>query len=229
MRAERRYAVGELSSRGVIHTTMSQYKQNWLQDFVSPAVGNLMFANVACYFLQASTYKMVLLFGLWPWGSRNGFDVWQLFTHGFLHANTTHLFFNMFGLWMFGTQLERLWGTRPFLFYYFVCLIGAGLVQLLVTTSGAPTIGASGAVFGLLLGFGMMYPNRMVFMLFIPIPIKAKYFVVIYGLIELFMGVSMRNPGIAHFAHLGGMIFGFIIIQYWRGRLPWKPSRTLNR
>jgi membrane associated rhomboid family serine protease len=124
----------------------------------------------------------------------------------------------MFALYMFGLPIERAWGTRRFLVYYLVCLIGAGLVQLGVAALAGevyPTIGASGAVFGLLLAFGMMYPNSRIMLLIPPIPMKAKYFVIGYGVLTLLFGMTGVMPGIAHFAHLGGMLFGLVMILYW--------------
>jgi membrane associated rhomboid family serine protease len=144
-----------------------------------------------------------------------------LISYGFLHGGLAHLFFNMFALYMFGLPVERVWGPRRFLVYYFVCMIGAGVVQLLVAaiTGGVyPTIGASGAVFGLLLAFGLMFPNSTIVLLIPPIPMKAKYFVVGYGLLTLFMGMTGTMANVAHFAHLGGMIFGFAMIMYWGSR-----------
>ena len=125
----------------------------------------------------------------------------------------------MFGLWMFGRDLERMMGAKRFLIYYLTCIVGAGIVQLTVAaTQGGvyPTVGASGGVFGLLLAFAMAFPNRMIVLLIPPIPMKAKYFVAIYGGLELYLGLSGRSPGVANFAHLGGMFFGFLLIQYWR-------------
>ena len=163
---------------------------------------------------------LVYHFALWPAGSpRVEFHVWQLLSYGFLHGNLNHIFFNMFGLWMFGRDIERMMGARRFLIYYLTCVIGAGIVQLLVAgTQGGiyPTIGASGGVFGILLAFAMAFPNRVIMLLFPPIPMKAKYFVLMYGLLELYLGLSGRAPGVANFAHLGGMFFGFMLIQYWR-------------
>jgi membrane associated rhomboid family serine protease len=161
---------------------------------------------------------------LWPLDSvRADFYPWQLLTYGFLHGGTMHLVFNMFMLWMFGRELELLMGQRRFLTYYLTCVIGAGFVQLMVavlTGSPNPTVGASGGVFGLLLAFGMAFPNRMIMLMFPPIPMKAKYMVVLFGLFELYLGLSGRAPGIANFAHLGGMLFGFLLIQQWK-----KPRR----
>ena len=156
------------------------------------------------------------------------FYFWQLITYGFLHGDMAHLFFNMFALWMFGVPLEQRWGSQRFSLYYFVCLVGAGLVQLAVAyLSGEvyPTVGASGAVFGLLLAFGMIYPNQKIMLLFIPVPIPAKWFVIGYGVIELLMGVGGIMPGVAHFAHLGGMAFGFALLWYWGWR-PGRPGRV---
>ena len=159
-------------------------------------------------------------FALWPAGApRPEFHIWQLLSYGFLHGNLNHIFFNMFGLWMFGRDIERMMGARRFLIYYLTCVIGAGIVQLIVAgTQGGiyPTIGASGGVFGILLAFAMAFPNRVIMLLFPPIPMKAKYFVLMYGLLELYLGLSGRAPGVANFAHLGGMFFGFMLIQYWR-------------
>jgi membrane associated rhomboid family serine protease len=128
----------------------------------------------------------------------------------------------MFGLWMFGQDLERLWGPQRFLVYFLVCVVGAGMIQLLVAgwQGGLyPTVGASGGLFGLLLAYGLTFPNRIVVPLFPPIPMRAITFVIVFGLLELYLGVSGGAPGIANFAHLGGMLFGFFMLRYWqRGR-----------
>jgi len=157
---------------------------------------------------------------LWPYGSGfPGFYPWQLLTYGFLHGGLMHLAFNMFMLWMFGRELELLMGPRRFLTYYLTCVIGAGVVQLIVAAmqgGNYPTVGASGGVFGLLLAFGMAFPNRMIMLLFPPIPMKAKYMVILFGVLELYLGLSGRAPGIANFAHLGGMLFGFLLLQHWK-------------
>jgi membrane associated rhomboid family serine protease len=148
---------------------------------------------------------------------------WQLVTYGFMHdtGSLMHIIFNMLMLWMFGRDLERLMGPKRFLTYYMVCVVGAGLVQLLVGFIqgwGVPTVGASGGVFGLLLAYGMAFPNRRIMLMFPPIPMKAKYFVIMLGIFELSIGVSGVNNGIANFAHLGGMLFGFVLIKHWGKR-----------
>jgi membrane associated rhomboid family serine protease len=131
---------------------------------------------------------------------------------------------------MFGTLIELVWGSRRFLVYYFTCVVGAAIVHLAVLalmSSGPvdpiPTVGASGGVFGILLAFGLRFPNQYILLLIPPIPIKAKYFVVIFGAVELYFGITGTQAGVAHFAHLGGMAAGLLLILYWRGKLPWKP------
>ena len=156
---------------------------------------------------------------LWTFGSEL-FVPTQLLTYGFLHGDTTHLLVNMFQLWMFGRDVERVWGAKRFLVFFLVCVVGAGLVQLLVAAlSGGfyATLGASGGVFGVLMAYGLLFPNRQVMLLFPPIPMKAKYLVILFGVFELVYGVGGYAPGVAHFAHLGGMAFGFALITYWRG------------
>ncbi|MDX2427664.1 MAG: rhomboid family intramembrane serine protease [Xanthomonadales bacterium] len=163
---------------------------------------------------------------LWPLYS-NYFQPWQLISYAFLHGSFNHLFFNMFALWMFGLPIEKLWGSRKFTEYYVICIIGAGLVQLLVQyISGNvyPTIGASGAVFGLLLAYGVTWPNAKLFLIFFPVPIKAKWFVLIYGGVELIFGVTGAMPQVAHYAHLGGLIFGAGLLWRWG----WRPGMTWN-
>lgn len=158
--------------------------------------------------LPMSLYDRYLV--LYPIGK--GFYPWQLLTYQFVHANFNHIFFNMFSLWMFGYVLENYWGTRRFILYYLLCGIGAGVTCLIV---GTPTVGASGAVYGILLAFGMMFPNERIYLYFL-LPIKAVWFVIIFGLIELFDGIFMNGDGVAHFAHLGGMLTGFVIMMLWR-------------
>ena len=162
-----------------------------------------------------------LWLALWPLGSGQ-FAPWQLLTYAFLHGDLMHLFFNMLGIWMFGSELERLWGQKRFIQMLLAGAIAAALVQLvfnLVIGSRAPMVGASGALFGLLLCYGMLFPNRTIMPLFPPIPMKARTFVIVFGALELFFGVR-GDVGVAHFAHLGGMLGGFLMIRYWRGQSP---------
>jgi membrane associated rhomboid family serine protease len=207
---------------------------------MTPVIGLLLALNAVAFLLQGfGGSGLVEAFALWPLAPEvplrlaPGFAPWQLVTYAFLHGGMTHLFFNMFALWMFGSQIELRWGARRFAFYYLFCVIGAGALQLMISTSAAksgmiyPTIGASGGVFGVLLAFGMMFPNQRIVLLFPPIPIKAKWFVLGYGVLELWMGITGTQPGIAHFAHLGGMLFGLVLILYWRGKLPVRPDRTI--
>jgi len=204
---------------------------------VTPIVGGLLLLNIGIYFLlpQAMSWEIYQQFALWPlaggltgvwpdWAGR--FAVWQLVTYGFLHGGFFHLFFNMFALWMFGSVLEQVWGASRFLFFFLFCVVGAGLVQLFVATqalgSGSlyPTVGASGGVFGVLLAFAMLFPNQQLRLLIPPVAIKAKYLVILYGAFTLYAGVSGSLGGVAHFAHLGGMVFGFFLVQYWRSGFP---------
>ena len=203
---------------------------SWHPTTQPPAAYIIIGLTVLAYFLQNAAFVEALrLFALWPLSTPSqmslgqlsiatGFEPWQLISYGFLHGGWAHLFFNMFAFYMFGLPIERAWGTQRFVVFYVVCLIGAGLVQLLVAhISGEiyPTIGASGAVFGILLAFGMMYPNTRLMLLFPPIPVKAKWFVLGYGVLTLVMGITGTMAGVAHFAHLGGMLFGLILILYW--------------
>ncbi len=166
------------------------------------------------------------IFALWPLGS-GIFLPWQVLTYAFLHGGIAHLFFNMFGLWMFGSELERLWGGRRYMQFLLAGVLAAAAAQLLITAlagSRVPTVGASGGLFALLLAFGMLFPNRTIMPLFPPIPMKARTFVIVFGALELLLGLSGRS-GIAHFAHLGGMVGGFLMIRYWRGQPPFKGRR----
>ena len=175
------------------------------------------------------------------------FHVYQLITYMFMHGGFEHIIFNMFALWMFGCVVERVWGAKKFLFYYIACGVGAGLFQeaaqyvsylyndfsayqFIVDANGAPlpmgdylnlwtTVGASGAIYAILLAFGMIYPNERIFIFPLPVPIKAKYFVIGYAAIELFSALATRGDGVAHIAHLGGMVFGFFMIRYWRKQM----------
>ena len=211
-----------------------------------PVTRNLLIINIVVFALQqVMNDTLIAHFALWPWGPDQlaqgadgsvvsvGFRVWQLVSYGFMHGGFTHIFFNMFALYMFGGAIERTFGSRNFTVYYFVCMIVAALAQLVIvkyyTHGFAPTLGASGAVFGLLLAFGMLYPQEKLMLIFLPIPIPAWLFVIGYALVELVLGVTGTQAGVAHFAHLGGMVGGYVMIQYWRGRLPLKPQRRLLR
>ena len=198
-----------------------------------PVISFLLISNVMIYLLEQLWPNFIIgNFALWPLtpdliltGSpvNNNFMPWQLISYAFLHGSVMHIFLNMYALWLFGVGLENLWGSRVFAIYYFVCALGAGLTQLVVTSISGdyyPTIGASGGVFGLLLAFGLFFPNQILILLIPPVPIKAKWFVIIYGLIELWFGVSGTEAGVAHFAHLGGMLFGFLLIFYWHKHPP---------
>ena len=207
---------------------------------------NLIITNLLFFFgtFVASKYGINLNYHLGlHYFQAEGFNLAQLFTYIFMHGGFTHLFFNMFALWMFGRILENYWGSRKFLIYFLVCGVGAGIVQEIVQfievqsilsdlaksglagaminkqvfNSMAYTVGASGAVYGILLAFGVLFPNQRLFIIPFPFPIKAKYFVIGYAIIELYAGIG-NKPGdsTAHFAHLGGMIFGLILLYYWR-------------
>jgi membrane associated rhomboid family serine protease len=165
-------------------------------------------------------------FALWPL-STGLFRPWQLITYAFLHGGAFHLLFNMLGLWMFGSELERLWGNQRYLMFLLAGALSAAGVQLLWTHligSHAPTVGASGALYALLLAFGMLFPNRTIQLLIPPVPMKAKVYVAVFGGLELLMGLSGPS-GVAHFAHLGGMLGGFLMIRYWRGQAPFPRRR----
>ncbi|HTY92246.1 MAG TPA: rhomboid family intramembrane serine protease [Steroidobacteraceae bacterium] len=183
-----------------------------------PVTRALLLANVAVFVLQLLTGTLLpQWFALWPPGTL--FEPWQLLTYAFLHEGFLHIFFNMFALFMFGTPLERFWGGRRFVIFYFVCVLTAGLTQQTVALfeqSQSPTLGASGGIFGLLLAFAMYFPRQRIMLLFPPIPMPAWVFVPIYGLVELYEGVSGTEPGVAHFAHLGGMLGGAAVILFWR-------------
>jgi membrane associated rhomboid family serine protease len=187
-----------------------------------PVTQALLLINVGIFCLQFLFGQWIdPLFALWPLRSGE-FLPWQVVTYAFLHGSIGHLFFNMLGLWMFGAELERVWGPKRFLQFYAASVLAAAATQLIVTynSSPFPTVGASGGLFGLLLAFGMMFPNRMILLLIPPIPMKAKYFVAIFGALELVFGVTGSSAGIAHFAHLGGMLGGYLMIRYWRGQPP---------
>jgi membrane associated rhomboid family serine protease len=183
-----------------------------------PVTQALILANVLVFVLETLIGSAaVTRFALWPLGPQ--FQPWQLLTYAFLHGSVWHLLLNMFALYMFGSDLERVWGPRRYLLYYVVCVLAAALSQIAFAATTAahyPTIGASGGVFGLLLAFALYFPQRMIVLLFPPIPMPAWLFATLYGVIELVSGVAGLAGGVAHFAHLGGMLGGFLLIRYWR-------------
>jgi len=187
---------------------------------------NLLIINALVYLAQyllggkSGQFTIIDYYGaLFPVESEH-FYPHQIITYMFLHGGIGHVFFNMFAVYMFGRTLEMVWGPRKFFFYYIITGIGAGVVQLIVTYltgSPYPTVGASGAVFGILVAFGMLFPNAELMLIFPPIPIKAKWFVIGYGALELFLGFAGRaGDNVAHFAHLGGLFVGLIFLLYWR-------------
>ena len=205
--------------------------------FLPPVVKNLLILNVLFFLADVSLQPRGIDLTRWlglHYITAQDFYPWQFITYMFMHGNFSHLFFNMFALWMFGYALENYWGSKRFLVYYLITGVGAALIQTGVLaleirsmTAELPpfaaqhyinqivTVGASGAVYGILLAFGMCFPNVPIFLYFF-LPIKAKWFVIIYGVIELFAGIGGTADGVAHFAHLGGMIFGLLLILYWR-------------
>lgn len=209
-------------------------------DRIPPVVKNLIIINVIMYVATLLIGNVMYeKFSLFYIGS-NWFRPYQFLTHMFMHGGFFHILFNMYTLFMFGSVLENVWGGKKFLFYYLVTGIGAALVHsgvMFIEASSlmnsyeagnmmaqiklsqiynTPTVGASGAIYGLLLAYGMLFPNNIMQLFFPPIALKAKYFVLIFGALELFLGLSDSGSNIAHFAHLGGMIFGYFLIVYWR-------------
>jgi len=194
-----------------------------------PITRSLLIANLAVYLLQSVFGDILILwFGLWPLHTPPTFGAefmpWQVVTYGFLHGGLMHIGFNMLALYMFGGQLELVFGARRFLVYFIGCIFAAALTQLavLAVVGGQiyPTIGASGGVFGLLLAYGLFFPHRKVMLIFPPIPMPAWLFVTLYGLLEIYLGVTGTQSGVAHFAHLGGMLGGWMLIRQWRRRPP---------
>lgn len=200
---------------------------------LTPVVQWLLLINGALFLAEQFFFGPLLVwFALWPLGLvETGalaegvprFLPWQVVTYGFLHGGLLHLVLNMYALWLFGTRLEYLWGSRRFATYYLVCVVGAALAQMVVSEvslaqggDAYPVLGASGGVFGVLLAFGLTFPEARLMLLFPPIPIKAKWFVLIYGVVELTAGVTGTMEGVAHFAHLGGMVTGAYLLYRWR-------------
>jgi membrane associated rhomboid family serine protease len=190
-----------------------------------PVTKFLLFACTAVFCLQLLSGMGMLPLELWLalWPLESGrFLPWQVLTYAFLHGSFGHLFFNMLGLWTFGSELERLWGPRRYIQFLIASVLAAAAVQLVFTSligSLSPTVGASGGLYGLLLAFGMLFPNRTLMLLIPPIPMKAKWYVLVFGALELLLGLT-GGMGVAHFAHLGGMLGGFLMIRYWRGKPP---------
>lgn len=202
----------------------------------------LLIMNIGMFLLQLYTGSVGLIeaLALWPVDFAGSviyestqvrsqmpqFQLWQLLSYSFLHGNLMHLLLNMYALWLFGSRLEVRWGLRNFTLYYFVCVLGAALVQLVVAGQSAaqgevyPTIGASGGVFGLLLAYGLTFPRERLMLIFPPVVLQARWFVLIYGIIELWFGITGTAAGVAHFAHLGGMLSGFIVLWYWSRHPP---------
>lgn len=208
---------------------------------LTPVTFALLVAIAAGHFAQLLLGDVVVAwFALWPidgspFGSSVGFLPWQLVTYALLHGGLLHLALNGFAIFMFGPPIERLLGSRAFAVYFVACVIGAAVAQLATIrfaigdAAPYPTVGASGGVFGLLLAFAMFYPTQRILLLIPPIPMPAWLFVTLYGALELYLGVTGTRSGIAHFAHLGGLVTGLVLILYWRGRLPLKPRRRLLR
>jgi len=188
---------------------------------------NLIIVNVVVFLVESQlSDSFIMNFALWPFGTPQssavlGFQPWQIVTYSFLHGGWDHIFFNMFALYMFGGQVEVLVGAKRYVNLYFASVITAALAQLIVAAlSGGepyPTIGASGGVFGLLLAYAYYFPNRMVMLIIPPIPMRARTLVILYGLLEFFLGATGTQAGVAHFAHLGGMLGAWLVIKYWRG------------
>lgn len=185
-----------------------------------PVTRVIVLINVVVFLLQhVPGLQLDATFALWPLGTQ--FEPWQLLTYAFLHGSLAHIFFNMFALYMFGAALESFWGPRRFLLFYVVSVLAAAATQLAVqwlSQSGEPVIGASGGIFGLLLAFAWYFPRQRILLLFPPIPMPAWLFVTLYGALELVLGVSGAQSSVAHFAHLGGMLGGALMILIWRAQ-----------
>ena len=227
---------------------MSYYSYNNGGGFLSsipPAIKNIIIINVLVMIMTAlNEQDMIANFALF-YPTSPFFKPWQIITHMFMHGGFWHIFFNMYTLFIFGTVLERIWGTKKFLVFYFVTGIGAALLHTGVQFIEAqvymsqiadgsqqaaaayqalkytPTVGASGAIYGVLMGYAMLFPDSVLTLVFPPVSLKAKWFVIIFAVIELFTGIfstSIRSVGggVAHFAHLGGMLFGWLLILYWK-------------
>jgi membrane associated rhomboid family serine protease len=202
---------------------------------IPPITAALLVANILVFLLQQAQPELMLAkFALWPLGPHEldrlhdgstisvGFEVWQLVTYAFLHGNFMHIAFNMIALWSIGGQVELALGTQRFIVYYLVCVLGAAAAQLATVALMSPadlypTLGASGGVFGVLIAFAYLFPQARI-MIMVPIPIPARLAAIGYLAIEFFLGVTGQQSGVAHFAHLGGALIGFLLLLYWRSR-----------
>ena len=190
-----------------------------------PVTQALLGVNILVYLAGEYGGMGLGQFALWPPGGMDSnFAPWQLISYAFLHGSFSHIFFNMLALYMFGGEIERLFGSRFFLCFYLASVVSAAITHLVITglmgSPPVPMVGASGGVYGLLLAYGMYFPNRRIMLLIPPIPMPARTFVIVFAAIELALGVTQTAAGVAHFAHLGGMLGGFLMIQYRRGRFP---------
>lgn len=216
---------------------MNNYNRSNIFSVIPPVVKNIIIINVLMLLITMFEERfMIEKFALF-YPASPFFKPYQFLTHIFMHGGFAHLFFNMYALWIFGSTLEQVWGGKKFFIYYLVTGLGAAAFHTGVnwmeslsytqieyhTLLMTPTVGASGAVFGILLAYGMLFPNTIISLFFPPIALKAKWFVIIYGGLELLLGISQRGSHIAHFAHVGGMLFGFILIKYWqrKGKMYW--------
>jgi len=195
------------------------YNSNYGNSFqrTTPIVLNLIIINVLVFIVQmmfdGPDEKISNMIALWPY-STPYFKPYQLVTHMFAHGGMIHILFNMYALWMFGSVLEKVWGPKRFLIFYLACGLAAGVAQLML--SDAPAVGASGAIMGLLAAFAYLFPNTQFYIIPFPFPIKAKYIVAIIAAIDLFVGFhGGKTDNIAHFAHLGGLVMGFILVLIW--------------
>lgn len=212
---------------------------------IAPVTRNLLIALVVAFGLQNllgwEVFEAPL--ALWPWGDFSagvgadgtpfsvGFQPWQLVTYGFLHGNFMHLLFNGIGLWQFGSRVEQALGAKRYTQFFFVCVVGAGLCQLAVVSAMAstgavfPTVGASGGIFGILLAYAVFFPRDRMIIIPIPVPMSARTLVIIYGAFSLLAGITGTMQGVAHFAHLGGMLFGWLLLRFWGGKPPFGPKK----
>jgi membrane associated rhomboid family serine protease len=201
---------------------------------ITPIVKALIIANVAVFFLQTlMDQSIVIIFGLVPYLVWAKFYFWQIFTYQFLHGGIFHILFNMLALWMFGCDLERRWGSPFFLKYYTICVAGGAILNvLLLPNQTAPSIGASAGIYGILLAYGLLYPDRIIYFYFF-FPMKMKHFVLIIGAISLYSSITATQSGIAHLAHLGGMGVGYFYLRwgnpwFWAG-IYWDRYRLARR